>query len=129
MLGHMIITHSMSGQPCDVTFYKKKPALDVTIDPAINLALMYGAGADKLKEMLENIKLSNGDVVSINEIWGVNPMPAGGISEAELAAVDLAEGDQVAGAQGETIRQIIKETYHCESSEEEERFLRRYLAS
>ena len=56
MLGHQILMLSLSEQPCDVTFYRKKPALDVTIDPKIHIALMYGAGAEKLKEMLENIR-------------------------------------------------------------------------
>src|SRR5688572_6834880 len=90
-LAQQLITLSMTGQPCDVTFYKRGPILDVEIDPQLNLALAYGAGAAKLLEKLKNIKLSNGEEISIEDIWVVNPMPKGGISEAELAAVDLAE--------------------------------------
>ena len=52
LLAQQILMLSMSGQPCDVTFFKKPPALDVTIDHQISLALMYGAGAKKLQEML-----------------------------------------------------------------------------
>lgn len=128
-LGHQLIMLSMMGQPCDVTFYKKKPALNVKIDQKINIALMYGAGAVKLKEMLESIELSNGDRVSISEIWTINPMPEGGFSEEELAAVDLSEGEEKVGPNGETLRKMISETYHCNSTAEEDQFLRRFIAS
>lgn len=129
MLGHMILTLSMSGQPCDVTFRDKKAALDVKIDPQIALALMYGAGPGKLQEMLASIRLSNGDVISINEIWVVLPMSANGFSKEELAEVDLAKGEEVYGPNGETVREMVRNVYHCESKEEEEKYLRRYLAS
>jgi hypothetical protein len=129
VLGHMILTLSISGQKCDVAFRKRAPALDVKIDERISLALMYGAGAKKLQEMLQSIRLSNGDVASLNEIWMVLPMPNGGISEAELAAVDLADGEEKWGLQGETVREMIRNIYHCKTQQEEERFLRRYLAS
>jgi hypothetical protein len=121
---------SMSGQPCDVTFIKDKPAaLDVKIDQNISLALMYGAGAQKLQEMLSGIALSNGQVVSFSDIWLILPMPAKGLSPGELAQVNLAEGDVKAGPNGETVREIVRNVYHCKSKDEEDRFLRRYLAS
>src|SRR5713226_4895567 len=127
MLAHMIIHLSMSGQPCDVTFRDRKPALNVKIDESISLALMYGAGAKKLKEKLDRIRLSNGEELSVNEIWVVLPMPAGGFSDKELAEVDLADGEEQFGPSGETIREMIRNVYHCKSKEEEEKFLRRYL--
>jgi hypothetical protein len=119
----------MTGQPCNVTFFKRKPALGVKISQKIDVALMYGAGAQKLKELLERIELSNGDRVSIVEIRTLNPMPAKGFSEEELAAVDLSEADTEVGPSGETLREMIRETYHCESLAEEEKFLRRFIAS
>ena len=128
-LGHQIVTLSMTGQICDVTFYSKEPAIDVKIDQQINLALMYGAGAEKLKEMLENIKLSNGDVVGISEIWTINPMPQGGFSKEELEAVDLRKGKEKDGPNGETLRKMISDTYHCKSREDEDHYLRRFIAS
>lgn len=128
-LGHQILMFSMTGQPCDITFFKKAPAIDVKIEQQINLALMYGAGAKKLKEMLENIKLSNGDVVSIGEIWTMNPMPKGGFSKEELDAVDLSEAEERAGPNGETLRKMIRDTYHCKSRENEDYYLRRFIAS
>lgn len=128
-LGHQITTLSQMGQPCDVTFYGKKPAIEVTIDPSIALALMYGAGAAKLKEMLGRIKLSNSDVVGIQEIWTISPMPKGGFSEKELAAIDLAEAEDRVGPNDETLRKMISDTYHCKTREEEDRYLRRFIAS
>ncbi len=128
-LGYQVINLSMLGQPCDITFYKKKPALNIKIDQNINIALMYGAGANKLKELLENIKLSNGDVVSISEIWTINPMPVSGFTDEELASVDLSLGEEKAGPNGETLREMISETYHCNSPAEVEKFLRRFIAS
>jgi|ERR1035441_4176099 hypothetical protein len=129
LLGEQILQHSLSSQPCDITFRDREPILSVKISNKITLALMYGAGPDKLKEMLENIPLSNGDTVSINDIWVIFPMPKGGIPQEELDAVDLAEGDKEAGSQGETVREMIREVYHCKSKEDEDRFLRRYIAS
>lgn len=129
ILGNMIITLSTSGQPCDVTFLRKEPALNVKIDEKISVALMYGAGAKKLREMLGNIRLSNGDVVSFDEIWMVFPMPSEGFTDEELEAVDLADGDEVWGPNGETVREMIHNVYHCKTKGEEEKYLRRYLAS
>ncbi|MDB5319942.1 MAG: hypothetical protein JWN40_1573 [Phycisphaerales bacterium] len=129
MLGVQVTVLAQTAQPCDVTFYKKKPALNVKINPRINLALMYGAGAQKLGEMLEAIELSNGDVVSLTEIWTILPLPVEGFTDEELAAVNLDAGEEKVGPQGETLRKMISETYHCETREEEDYLLRRYIAS
>ncbi len=128
-LGREIITLSTTGQPCDVTFFERVPAIGVTIDGSIGLALMYGAGAKKLKDMLENIKLSNGDVVSIGDIWTINPMPKGGFSEDELAAVDLSQAEDKVEPNSETLRKMVSDSYHCKTREEEDRYLRRFIAS
>ena len=36
-LGQQILTLSMTGQPCDITFVKKKPVINVKIDQQITL--------------------------------------------------------------------------------------------
>lgn len=128
-LGNQLVTLSMTGQPCDVTFFKKKPAIDVIIDPKINIALMYGAGAKKLHEMLMNIKLSNGEIITLDEIWTINPMPKGGIPQEELNNVDMSEAEEKVGPNGETLRKMISDTYHCETKEQEDLYLRRFIAS
>jgi hypothetical protein len=129
MLAFMLTQLSFSGQPCDVTFYDGPPVLEVKIDPKLGIASFYGAGANRLQQMLESFSLSNGDLVSFDKIWTLHPMPVGGIPGEDLAAVDLREGEQRFGPNGETLREMIRNVYHCKSREEEERFLRRYLAS
>jgi hypothetical protein len=128
-LGYEILMLSMTGQPCDVTFYGRNPALDVKIDQSIGLAIMYGAGPKKLQQMLSNIHLSDGQTVSISDIWVIHPMPAGGTSEEDLAAVDLSEGEKKIGPKGETLREMIRETYKCKTKEDEDKFIRRWVAS
>jgi hypothetical protein len=56
-------------------------------------------------------------------------MPKGGISSKRMAAADLAQGDIKAGPNGETVRQMIREVYHCETVGEEGHYLRRWVAS
>jgi len=129
MLAHMLMTLSMSGQPCDLTFMKRKPLIDVVIHDRLALAMMYGAGPKKMLELFNDIRLKSGESVSISETWSIFPMPKNGFTQAELDAVDMAGGEQVAGPKGETVRQMIKNVYHCTSPEEEEKYLRRYLAS
>jgi hypothetical protein len=128
-LGFQIVTLAETGQPCDVTFYRRKPILDVTIDQQIAHAMMYGAGAGKIAQMLSSIKFSDGTVASMSEIWTIHPMPKGGLSVSELRAVDLSEAEEPSGPNGETLRKMISETYHCKSRDEEDRFLRRFIAS
>ncbi len=82
-----------------------------------------------MSERLEKVSLLNGDVVSFSDIWTVHPMPVNGMSDEELSSVDISEGEQRFGPNGETLREMIRNVYHCKTSEEEERFLRRYLAS
>lgn len=128
-LGFQIIMLSQSQQPCDITFWNKEPVLDVTIDQQISIAMMYGAGAKKIQDLLSSFRISNGDHVAFGEIWTIHPMPREGFSDEELAAVDLVEADEVAEPGGATLRQMIRDTYHAKNREEEDRYLRRYLAS
>ncbi len=120
---------ALSRQPADITLYNGSPHLDVKIDAKFIYAMMYGAGAEKLAELLSAIGLSNGATVNIKNIWTINPMPVDGFSEQELLDVDLQEAEEKIGPNGETLRKMISETYHCSSREEEDRFLRRFIAS
>ena len=129
LLAHQIITHSLYGLPCDVTFRDRKPFLDVTIDENIGQILMSGGDPDTLRETLTHIPFSNGETIGFNEILLLVPMPVGGVLQASMDAVDLSEGKDEAGLDGETTRDMIREVYRCETPQEEEHFLRRYLAS
>lgn len=128
MLTHSLTVLSSSGQPADVTFYRRKPLIDVQISTKIAAARLYGLGS-QLPRVLKRIEFSNGTAASLAEIWTVNPMPAEGFTDEELAAVDLAEGDKRYGPNGETLRKMIRETYQCNSRKETDFYLRRWIAS
>ncbi|WP_141755098.1 hypothetical protein [Burkholderia plantarii] len=128
MLAHTLTILSASGQPTDVTFYRRRPILDVRVSTKLAAARFYGLDSI-LPSLLTQIEFSNGATAGLNEIWTVNPMPAEGFSKADLDAVDLTEGDQRAGPRGETIRKMISDTYHCTAQSEVDYFLRRFIAS
>jgi hypothetical protein len=114
----------------DVTFYGREPLLEVTLDKEFSHALrrwcLFDGGAGKLKDLCERIAFSDGTIVDISDIWTINYVPP----DLDTAAVtDLSKGEEVIGAGGETVREIIRETYHCKSRAEEDHFLRRWIAS
>jgi len=54
MLTFILVQLSLSRQPCDITFYDRLPMFDVTIDPKMNILLLYGAGGRR-QERLQSI--------------------------------------------------------------------------
>jgi hypothetical protein len=128
MLTHTLTMLSTSGQPVDVTFYRRKPILDVRVSTKLGAARLYGLESH-VPRLLKRIEFSNGVVANLSEIWTVNPMPVEGFSAEELAAVDLSEAEQRIGPQGETMRKMIRKTYHCKSRKETDFFIRRWIAS
>ena len=56
-------------------------------------------------------------------------MPVGGFSEEELENVNLSQAEEKSGPNGEPLRKMIRDTYHCNTREEEDRFLRRFIVS
>ena len=128
MLTHALTVLSTSGQPTDVTFYRRRPLLDVKVSTKIGAARLYGLESH-LPRLLKRIEFSNGAVVSLGEIWTINPMPMRGFSAEELASVDLSQGEERHGPRGETLRKMIRKTYHCKSLKETDYFLRRWIAS
>jgi len=128
MLTHTLTMLSTSGQPTDVTFYKRKPVVDVRVSAKLGAARLYGL-EEHVPRVLKRIEFSNGMTANISEIWTINPMPMEGFTQEELEHVDLSEGEQQAGPKGETIRKMIRNTYHCKSNKETEYYLRRWIAS
>lgn len=128
MLTHNLTVLSSSGQPADVTFYRRKPLINVQISTKIAAARLYGLGS-QLPRILKRIEFSDGATASLAEIWNINPMPAEGFTDEDLAAVDLADGEKRYGPNGETLRKMIREMYQCKSREETDFYLRRWLAS
>ncbi len=130
LLGRQILILATLGQTCDVTFFKNKPAIDVTVDEQLALAVMAGcSGPETLYEILQDIRLSNGTTVNINDIWTINVMPKEGFTEEEMEAVDMSQTEERIGPNGATLRKMIKDTYHCGSRDEEDYYLRRFIAS
>ncbi len=129
LLGRQILTLSALGQTCDVTFFRNEPAIDVTVDERLALAAMRGAGPARLYEMFRGIRLSNGSVVNMGDIWTVNRMPKEGFTREELEAVDMSQAEEKVGPDGRTLRKMIRDTYHCKSKDEEDYYLRRFIAS
>jgi hypothetical protein len=114
MVAWMLVSLSQSGQPTDVTFYRRKPILNVKVDKELGVAVLSGLGARRLAEWLNTcIEFSDGTEARLAEIWTINPMPQNGLSQAELDVVDLAKGEDRIGPGGETLRQMIRETYQC----------------
>jgi len=120
-------------QAFDATFYTREPILEVTLDRGYVYrflsAFVYARGPRRARELLNGVTFSDGTIANINEIWTLNYMPNGGFDNATLAGVDIAQAEVKAGDQGETIRQMIRETYRCRSAAEEDYFVRRWIAS
>ena len=128
MLTYTLTVLSSSGQPADITFYRRKPLINVQISTKIAAARLYGLEG-KLPTLLKRIPFSNGVIASLAEIWTINPMPIGGFDDKELAAVDLTKGEERHGPNGETLRKMIRDTYQCKSRKETDFYLRRWIAS
>ena len=128
MLKHTLLMLSISGQPTDVTFFRRKPILDVRVSTKLGAAQLYGLQA-RIPALLRHIEFSNGTIADLSEVWTINPMPKGGFTQAELDAVDLSAAEERAGPNGETLRKMIRKSYHCKSRKETDFFLRRFIAS
>ena len=113
----------------DVTFHKREPILEVTLNKsyARNLcaALMDDQEPRRLKELLDHVQFSDGTVVKASEIWTLNFIP----DDLDVNGIDLARAEEVIGLGGETVREIIRDTYHCRSRAEEDHFIARWIAS
>ena len=128
LLGHQILILSTLRQTCDVTFFKGEPAINVTFDLELACAAMCGA-PQRVYEMLQSIRLSNGTEVNMRDIWTINVMPKEGFTKEELEAVDMSQAEEKISSNGATLREMIKDTYHCKSKDEEDYYLRRFIAS
>jgi hypothetical protein len=128
ILTHNLTILSTSGQPADITFYRRKPLINVQISTRIGAARLYGLES-QLARLLRRIEFSNGRTAGLSEIWTVNPMPIKGFTPEELAAVDVSQGEERQGPQRETLRKMIRKTYHCASRKETDYYLRRWIAS
>ena len=116
-------------QAFDVTFYEREPILNVTLNKtwarSFCSAFLSDQSGRRVAKLLCRITFSDDSIAGLQEIWTLNYMPA----DLDTADVDLARGEEVIGQGGETVRQIVRETYHCKSRAEEDFFLARWIAS
>jgi hypothetical protein len=119
---------ALGGLTCDITIFNGKPHIGVRIVPKFMYGLMYGAGADKMAELLSQIPLSDGTTISVTQIWTINPMPSS-FTQAELDDADMSQASKKCGPNGETLREVVSKTYGCATPEEEDKYLRRVIAS
>jgi len=126
-------------QKFDVSFYQREPILDVCLErdfahellAVLNRPhmLMRRPGARRLSALLKRIVFSDGATAHIDDIWTINHMPPDRLTIAALDSADLAQAEVRAGYGGETIREMLRETYRCASAAEEDWFVRRWIAS
>jgi len=85
-----------------------KPILDVRVSTKLGAAWLYGLES-RLPRLLRRIEFSNGAVAgSQRDLDRETRWPMEGFSQAELDAVDLAQGDERMGPGGETLRKMIR---------------------
>jgi hypothetical protein len=126
-----LLVYAKTGLSFDVTFHGHGPILEVTLDDVFAskfLAAIYGPYR-ALHRLCGQIKFSDGTVTPIENIWTFHPMPPGGIDNGALRRADLAQAEVRAGPNGETVREMIRDTYRCGSAAEEDWFVRRWIAS
>ena len=110
----------------DVTFHKREPILEVTLNESYARNLCAALQEPRrLKELLDHVQFSDGTVVKASEIWTLNFIP----DDLDVNGIDLARAEEVIGFGGETVREIIRDTYRCRSRAEEDYFIARWIAS
>jgi hypothetical protein len=123
-----LMHYATSGQTFDATFFDREPILEVTLDQAFAYELINGSRRG-LRRLCSRIRFSDGTITPITRIWTLNFIPHGGIDNETLRGVDLVRAEVRAGPNGETAREMIRETYRCASTAEEDYFVRRWIAS
>ncbi|WNF56003.1 transposase [Pseudomonas sp. SG20052] len=123
-----LVDLSMREGYCDITFHNAPPLIGVRLKPTLNAALMYGAGAVKIKELMDRVETRDGAVFRAVDVWVIVQFPYGLPSAKDLAEVDLADGEAEV-APGVSMRLMAKQVYHCKDDDEAEAMLRRVLAA
>ena len=120
--------YASTGQTFDATFYGREPSLEVTLTQEFAYAFMDALASERtsdLSRLIRRVCFSDGTSIGMTGIWTLNYMPR----DLDISNVDLSPGEQRIGDQGETMREIISNTYRCRSRAEEDYFLARFIAS
>jgi hypothetical protein len=69
------------GTTFDATFSDREPILGVTLEQGfareLSTALVHGADAPEIKDLLEHVTFSDDTVFRMSEVWALNYMPNG----------------------------------------------------
>jgi hypothetical protein len=120
--------YASTGQTFDATFYGCEPSLEVTLSQEFAHTFMDALVSERssdLSRLIRKVCFSDGTSIGVAGIWTLNYMP----HDLDISNVDLSPGEQRIGDQGETMREIISNTYRCRSRAEEDYFLARFIAS
>ena len=120
--------YASTGQTFDATFYGREPSLEVTLTQEFAHAFMNALVSERvsdLSRLIRRVCFSDGTSIGVAGIWTLNYMPR----DLDISDVDLSPGEQRIGDQGETMREMISNTYRCRSRAEEDFFLARFIAS
>jgi hypothetical protein len=122
----MLIYCNLYQQLFDMTTSDGRRFLDCTI-PGEFATHLYGAYRPEVLEYrLGNIPIRAGDGtearVALSDIWILNPLKPGGISQKDMAAADVSKVDG-------RLKEMIRRGFHCRNKKELDYFLRRYIAS
>jgi hypothetical protein len=113
----------------DVTFHDREPLLEVTLDRSYAqefcATLVYGGSALRLIALFKHVRFADGTSVCGSQIWTINYMPP----DLDPRGVDMAQAEEVIGFSGETLREIVRNTYRCKTRAEEDHFIARWIAS
>ena len=113
--GHLLwqLAHYAStGQTFDATFYGREPSLEVTLTQEFAYAFMDALASERtsdLSRLIRRVCFSDGTNIGVAGIWTLNYMPR----DLDISDVDLSPGEQRIGDQGETMREMISNTYRC----------------
>ena len=131
-IGHVLehlIFYAEHQSTFDVTFHDREPIIEVQLTRGFAhklwAAFAYDKGLECIKDLLANVEFSDGTRVNAHDIWTFVWIP----KNLDARNADLSEGDKIVGVNGETARQIIRETYRCSTRAEEDFFLARWIAS
>lgn len=128
-----LVTLNMSGQPADITTFTGECHLECKIVGEFATHLLCAYRDEVYRYRTSNIRIhprgEEETTVDVRNIWLVNPMPKDGFTSEQLSTVDLSGSDDYDPLIGDTLRESIRRGYHCQTEEEVDYFLRRFLAS
>ena len=90
------------GTTFDATFSDRESILEVILDQGFarefSTALMHGADAPEIKNLLEHVTISDDTVFRMSEIWALNYIP----DDLDVSSVDMAGAEEINGLGSET---------------------------